>query len=934
MKKVKQLFKSSLFILFCFLFSTILIINSITVYASENQSNKQTQTKNPTITSLSNRLFANLDSFSALNLPKGRVDEYVENNIIFYRANGTGEECSTSAPTDYTGSITISGNTYFEKVWSGFRSAGFSKEQTAGILANIKHEDDIGPALHEGRFYPKVWSCQSSSCTDVNGKTWNNVVQESGHFDLSKNEGTAYGVGLIQFSYGWRSHFYNYLLSNAPDVAAIFNQPEKYSKASISQYPSEELYNKAIAVQIDYMMNEAYANPEKYQFFVKAKNEKTTMNEMAAYWASAIEGCTGCKEGGSQYNARVNDAKSMYDKYAHESFMIAPQSANTSSTPNTHTEETKEETEEEAGDKTTNKTETENKNNNTTSSNDYTLAAQKSGPQNATLLTKHTNITFYSASAKENGGYAGKNANARFNNNSLSDGQAAKMSGDSELNYGDVIYIETTDDQTKEGSFVNRKYYIITDLGAHNFGDGKTTVDIFHDVAAPSDNNKAPYGSTKSAKIYKVASNVTWNEYMSKYHNNTSTPEVTGQKSTLNVTWKDGWITGGFEGYHREDADGYPQKHGCNTDGDSHLRDFTTTMKDGKVGPNKILLHSTEGVHYDEAPSLDQYGKTNFYPAHFMVDMKHHWVYQAYPITRPSEAIKAHDTEAGIQIEVVGTSSPTNLKGGWYLYDENNFKEDDWLYLAKLLVAISQETKIPLTTSVEWTGSVHRLPFDQFKNYEGVLGHMHATDNDHTDPGNMWEKINKLFDKLSVTSDTSCGKTPWTGDVPIYSQCDPQWGNQSYGGFGSICSSGCGPASFAMLATLLKNEKITPDETTKIAGDAGMHVHGAGSSHAITKVLADHYGFDYEDLNGYSKAQQIDIISQKLRDGWMIHISGRGANPFSAGGHYIGIRGITSDGKWLLVDSSGSRGKANMERSWEPSEVIAYSTNAKAIKRR
>lgn len=941
MQKVKNsIFHRSFIILSIFFLISSFFFHTRQTFATETRKQSKTQS-NPSIISLSDQLFSNLKITAKLELPKGRGDEFSENDIVFYNPDGK-KNCSPNAPSSYTGNITISGTTYFEKVWSGFRSAGFTKEQTAGILSNILHEDDIGPALHEGRFYPKVWNCQSSSCQDVKGKTWSNIELSDGHFDLSKNGTTAYGLGLIQFSYGWRAHFYNYLLSNAPDIAEIFNQPDKYSKAKISDYPSEEQYNKAIAVQIDYMMNESYANPEKYKFFVTAKTEKTDMKEMAAYWASVIEGCTECKQGGSQYESRVKDAQKMYDQYAHESFMIASQS-NTSANSNQHEEVEAEE--EDGGSHTDNASDTNNSgsdttkegNNDTSSVNQHQaiLATETTTPSNATHLTNHTNITFYSAAASENGGNAGKNADARFNNNKLADGQAAKMPGDKDLNLGDVIYIETTDDQSQDAAFVHRKYYIITDTGAHNFGDGKVTVDIFHDVPNPSDNKKAPYGSTKNARIYKVASSVSWDDYMQKYYNSTSSPGVTDQKDAINVKWKDGWIIDGIEGYHREDAEGYPEKHGCNNDGVSHRTPFTTTMKNGSVGPNKILLHSTEGVHYDEKTSLDQYGKTNFYPAHFMVDMKHHWIYQAYPITNPSEAIREHDTEAGIQIEVVGTiDSNTKLKGGWYLYDDNNFKEADWMYLAKLLVAISQETKIPLTTNVEWTGTIKRLPFDEFKNYEGVLGHMHATDNTHSDPGNMWEKLHKLFDKIKTGSDNSCGNSPWTGDVPIFSQCDPKWGSLPYGGSGTICSSGCGPSSFAMLATLLSGTTITPEETTKIAGDAGMHIKGKGSSHDITRVLSEHYGFDYEDLNQYSKSQQIDIISQKLREGWVIHLSGKGQNPFSNGGHFIGIRGITSDGKWLLVDSSGSRGEANMKKEWEPSEVISYSHNVKAIKRK
>lgn len=975
MKKVVQFIFHHVFIFLFFCLSlTIISFLPSKVFATKNNfkdhdfKNNQSAYPRFTTINLSDQLFSNLKITSSLKLPKGRESEFAENDIVLYNPDG-GMNCGSSSSGTYTGSLSISGSTYFEKAWSGFRSAGFTKEQTAGILANLKEEADAGPTQHEGEYYPSAWKGQSHSSAE----------HVDGHFDLSKNEKIAYGVGMIQFSFGWRTHFIKFLESNATDVLELFNQPEKYSTAKISEYPSEDLYNKAVAIQIDYMLNESYSNPEKYHYFVEAR-EKQSMNEMAAFWASAVEQCGNCGPGGSQYSKRVQNAEEMYKQYSHESFMTSGSSSSnytsgSSSSSSSSSTEEEFETEEENGSGTEQNGTDQNQTNNQTNQNnpdnnqnnsqnnqqnntsssldkdsslkdksissflDKAILASEQTPAGATLLPKHNIITFYSADASENGGAknAGKNASSTYNNGLLADGQAAMMMGnaDPDLKLGDVIYIETTDDQTQEGAFVNRKYYIITDLGAHDFKNGKKTIDIFHDVKNPSDNNKAPFGQSSSAKVYKVASNVSWDDYLKKYYQKTESPTVDNSgKSVVNVKWKDGWIVDGFEGFHREDAIDYPQKHGFVWQDSSHLGDYITTMKNGSVGPNKILLHSTEGVHSDEKTALDQYGKEYFFPAHFMVDMKHHWVYQAFPITKPADGIRAHDNSAGVQIEVVGSCNPETELKEWYLYDENNFKEDDWMYLAKLIFAISQETKIPLTTNVDWKSEPSkRITEDEFVKYEGVLGHMHAPHNDHYDPRNMWEKLSKLFDKLQGGSDNGCGSL-WDGNVPIYSQCDPKWKDLPYGGSGTICNSGCGPSSFAMLATMLVGRTITPDETTKIAGDAGMHIAGSGSSWKITKVLGDHYGLEVEDLNNYSKSQQADLVSQKLQSGWMIHISGKGGDPFSSGGHFIGIRGITADGKWLLVDSAGSRGERNMQKAWDPSEVLAYSHNIQAVRKK
>ncbi|MCR5572641.1 MAG: hypothetical protein K6F57_02605 [Candidatus Saccharibacteria bacterium] len=130
-------------------------------------------------------------------------------------------------------------------------------------------------------------------------------------------------------------------------------------------------------------------------------------------------------------------------------------------------------------------------------------------PAGATLLKDH-HITFYGASASENGGYAGRNASSKYNNGNLAPGQAAS----SYLPLGTVVYVKTQ--PSGEASYANGKYFLITDRGAGKI-HGDYNLDIFHDVAKPSDNNYPPYGSSSTAKIYKVAEGVSWSTFKAKY---------------------------------------------------------------------------------------------------------------------------------------------------------------------------------------------------------------------------------------------------------------------------------------------------------------------------------------------------------------------------------------------------------------------------------
>lgn len=128
-------------------------------------------------------------------------------------------------------------------------------------------------------------------------------------------------------------------------------------------------------------------------------------------------------------------------------------------------------------------------------------------PENATLITSMNRVTFYSSDAGENGGYAGLNASSAYNDGKLADGQVAESN--SELELGDLVYVETS--ESGEGSYANGKYFLVTDTGP-----AADTLDVFHDPA--SENEAEPYGLGKNAKIYKVKSNVSWEDYLSQYY--------------------------------------------------------------------------------------------------------------------------------------------------------------------------------------------------------------------------------------------------------------------------------------------------------------------------------------------------------------------------------------------------------------------------------
>ena len=178
--------------------------------------------------------------------------------------------------------------------------------------------------------------------------------------------------------------------------------------------------------------------------------------------------------------------------------------------------------------------------------------------------------------------------------------------------------------------------------------------------------------------------------------------------------------------------------------------------------------------------------------------------------------------------------------------------------------------------------------------------------------------IEDALNGMSVSD--SCEPNDGSGELVVYYQSDEPWGSIPYGNCGgaTISEAGCGPSSLAMIITAMTGKKITPDEIAKKAAARGYRVCGSGSSHAITEIAKD-YGLKVKDYGRPS----VEEINEALKKGVMFQVAGFGPSPFSANGHFIAIRGITDDGKWLIFDSA-HKGSGTNEKKWNPSEIYPY----------
>ena len=169
----------------------------------------------------------------------------------------------------------------------------------------------------------------------------------------------------------------------------------------------------------------------------------------------------------------------------------------------------------------------------------------------------------------------------------------------------------------------------------------------------------------------------------------------------------------------------------------------------------------------------------------------------------------------------------------------------------------------------------------------------------------------------------------------VYRQCDSQWGAKPFGG-STVCTDGCGQAAMAMVITALTGKTVTPDQTAAYGTAHDMWIDGSGSSWDTPVVEGTHWGLRVE-----STAWGVDEVNGVLARGGMVWVCGDKSTPpttpFTADGHCIAIRGLTSDGKWKVFDSAGvwvneatNETMRTSDAEYDPGAVIAYSSGLSA----
>jgi hypothetical protein len=151
-------------------------------------------------------------------------------------------------------------------------------------------------------------------------------------------------------------------------------------------------------------------------------------------------------------------------------------------------------------------------------------------------------------------------------------------------------------------------------------------------------------------------------------------------------------------------------------------------------------------------------------------------------------------------------------------------------------------------------------------------------------------------------------------EVVYYNQADTRWKDISYGQTGTIGRSGCGPTSLSIVVSSLTDKKVDPVQMSKWAYENGYYCEGVGSYHTLIPDGAKYFGLKVEGCTVNEPQKIVDALA----DGKLI-IAIMSKGHFTNGGHFIVLRGVTSDKKILVADPVSQK---RSEEKWDLSIIL------------
>lgn len=213
--------------------------------------------------------------------------------------------------------------------------------------------------------------------------------------------------------------------------------------------------------------------------------------------------------------------------------------------------------------------------------------------------------------------------------------------------------------------------------------------------------------------------------------------------------------------------------------------------------------------------------------------------------------------------------------------------------------------------------------------------------------GWKYEGIAWYSQKTALINDYSSSQIPMTSidylGYTVYSQQNSHWANMTYGtGYlATVGTAGCGAVSAAMAITALTGKQVTPLNIIPWANANNAITWAEGSNAKAISKIATNWGIRatvlFDDYGVNNSQKYINIINNVLKNGGMVSISGAAypsyskypnglPSPFTSSGHYIIIKKLTNDGKWMIFDSNSASNPNGMSMNnnvkYNPVDII------------
>lgn len=149
--------------------------------------------------------------------------------------------------------------------------------------------------------------------------------------------------------------------------------------------------------------------------------------------------------------------------------------------------------------------------------------------------------------------------------------------------------------------------------------------------------------------------------------------------------------------------------------------------------------------------------------------------------------------------------------------------------------------------------------------------------------------------------------------VVYYNQLDERWKDEPYG-TDNIGGYACGPTAMSIVVSSLTSDTVDPPHMAQWAYENGYWCSKSGSYHSLIPGAAKAWGLACEGCTPSEPQRIVDALA----DGKLV-VALMAKGHFTSSGHFIVLRGVTSEGKILVADPASYQ-RSNKE--WDLSIIL------------